>query len=247
MSHERTTDHQSTARVVGALFILATVTAVIGGSLITPITEDGADLVALHGQVSTGAVLEALLALSVIAISVLLFPLLRRQHEGAALGYAALRTIEGGFVLLATTSALLAVGLAEDGSLDPPTPNVVLDALLSARQWTYFIGTMLVFGVGAVVLNALLYPSRLVPRWLAGWGLLGALLLLTRTVLELYGVQSSFALQLLWAAPIALQDMVLAVWLIVRGFDTSRLITVPPGEAGPPSADSTPRGVTART
>lgn len=168
----------------------------------------------------------------------LLFPLLRRQHEGAALGYAALRTIEGGFVLLATTSALLAVGLAEDGSLDPATPNGVLDLLLSARQWTYFIGTMLVFGVSAVVLNALLYPARLVPRWLAGWGLLGALLLLTRSVLELYGVQSSFALQLLWAAPIALQEMVLAVWLIVRGFDTSRLTPGSPDQVGPPSADS---------
>ena len=72
MSHDRTTDQSCPARVVGALFILATVTAVVGGSLITPITEDGADLVALHGQVNTGAVLEALLALSVIAIAVLL-------------------------------------------------------------------------------------------------------------------------------------------------------------------------------
>jgi hypothetical protein len=213
MSADHLTDHRSTARAVGALFILASVTAVIGGSLIAPVTEDGADPVALRGQIATGALLEALLALSVVAIAVLLFPLLRRQHEGSALGYAALRTIEGGFVLMATTSALVAV------NLDATVPQ----ALLSVREWSCFVGTMLVFGVSAVVLNVLLLQSRLIPRWLAGWGLLGALLLLARAGLELYGVESSLGVQFVWAAPIALQEMVFAVWLLVKGFDTSHV------------------------
>ncbi len=216
MSHDHTTDHRMLARVVGALFVLASVSAVVGGSLIEPITEDGADLAGLSTQVSTGALLETVLALSVIAIAVLLFPVLRRQHEGLALGYAALRTVEGAFVLLATTSAFVAVDLA-GGAAE------ALDPVLAARDWSYFLGTMLVFGVSAVVLNALLYPARLVPRWLAAWGLLGGLLLLTRTVLELYGVESSLGVQFVWAAPIALQEMVFAVWLFVRGFDTTHL------------------------
>jgi hypothetical protein len=215
MSHGRSTDDRFTPRAVGALFVLASVSAVLGGSLISPIAEDGADLVALRDQVSTGVVVEIVLALSVIAIAVLLFPVLRRQHEGAALGYAALRTVEGAFVLMASTSALLAVNLREDGSLG---------SVLSARDWTYFIGTMLVFGVSALVLNALLYWSRLVARWLAGWGLLGGLLLLVRAVLELYGLESSLAVQFVWAAPIALQEMVLAIWFLWRGFDTSHLV-----------------------
>lgn len=216
MSHDHTTDHRTLARVVGALFVLASVSAVIGGLLIEPITEDGADLAALSDQVSTGALLEAVLALSVIAIAVLLFPLLRRQHEGLALGYAALRTVEGAFVLLATASAFVAVDLA-GGAAE------AVDPALAARDWSYFFGTMLVFGVSAVVLNALLYPARLVPRWLAAWGLIGGLLLLTRTVLELYGIESSLGVQFVWAAPIALQEMVFAVWLFVRGFDTTHL------------------------
>jgi hypothetical protein len=209
MSHD-TTDHRSTARAVGVLFILASVTAVLGGSLIAPITEDGADATALQGQVASGALLEVLLALSVIAIAVLLFPVLRRQQEGTALGYAALRTVEGAFVLLATTTALVAVNL-----------DAAPAALLTVREWAYFVGTMLVFGVSAVVLNVLLLQSRLVPRWLSAWGLLGAVLLLARTVLEMYGVESSLGVQFLWAAPIALQEMVFAVWLLVKGFDTS--------------------------
>jgi hypothetical protein len=216
MSHDHTADHRTLARVVGALFVLASVSAVVGGSLIEPITEDGADLAGLSTQVSTGALLETVLALSVIAIAVLLFPVLRRQHEGLALGYAALRTVEGAFVLLATASAFVAVDLA-GGAAE------AVDPVLAARDWSYFIGTMLVFGVSAVVLNALLYPARLVPRWLAAWGLLGGLLLLTRTVLELYGIESSLGIQFVWAAPIALQEMVFAVWLFVRGFDTTHL------------------------
>jgi hypothetical protein len=216
MSPDHTTDHRTLARVVAGLFVLASASAIVGGSLIEPITEDGADLGALGAQVSSGALLEAVLALSVIAIAVLLFPVLRRQHEGLALGYAALRTVEGAFVLLATASALVAVDLA--GS----APDAV-DPLLTARDWSYFLGTLLVFGVSAVVLNALLYPARLVPRWLAAWGLVGGLLLLVRAVLELYGVESSLGIQFVWAAPIALQEMVFAVWLFVRGFDTTHL------------------------
>lgn len=227
MAHVQT-DHRSTARAVGALFILASVAAVIGGSLVASIEEDGADLEALRGQVVSGALIEVVLALSVIAIAVLFFPVLRRQNEGAALGYAALRTVEGVFVLLASTAAILAVDLGADGS------GPVSSQLLGAREWTYFIGTMVVFGVSAVVVNALLTTSRLVPRWLAVWGLLGAVLLLARAVLELYGVDSSLSIQLVWSAPIALQEMVLAVWLLVRGFDTSHL-TRPPEQVGPPA------------
>jgi hypothetical protein len=214
MSRDHVTDHhQRLARAVGALFVLASVAAVTGGSLIAPITETGADLSALHGQVTTGVLVEVLLALSVIAIAVLLFPVLRRRHEGAALGYAALRTVEGTFVLLATGLALLAVNL--DGALP--------DALLPAREWFYLLGTMLVFGVSAVVLNSVLLSSRLVPVWLSAWGLVGALLLLARAVLELYGVESSLGIQFLWAAPIALQEMVFAGWLLVKGFDADHL------------------------
>jgi hypothetical protein len=218
------TTQRATARAVGVLFVLATVSAVIGGSLIAQIEEDGADLGGLRGQVSTGVLVEVVLALSVIAIAVLLVPLLRRQHEAAAIGYAALRTVEGAFVLLATTCAILVVSLGEDGSLDP---GPMLDQLLAAREWTYFVGTLVVFGISAVVLNVLLYQSRLVPRWLSGWGLLGAVLLLVRGVLEVYGMESPLAIQLVWSAPIAIQEMVLAGWLIVRGFDTSHLARSP--------------------
>ena len=110
------------------------------------------------------------------------------------------------------------MALAQDwGSAAAVGVEPVGSALLSAREWTYFVGTMPLFGVSAVILSTLLYRSRLVPAWLSLWGLVGGLLLLTYAGAELLGVESAIPLQLL-AAPIALQEMVLAGWLIAKGF-----------------------------
>ena len=101
------------------------------------------------------------------------------------------------------------------------------------------------FGVSAMILNALLYQSRLVPVWLSLLGLVGGLLLLTSAVVEMfaYGVDAPVALQLLGAAPIALQEMILAVLLIWKGFAAPSVATTD-GEPGRGSlADfSRPRG-----
>ncbi len=179
------------------------------------------EVAAHEGQIVLGVLLEFILALSVIGIAALLLPVLRPHGEGLAVGYVALRTVEAVFILMASTSALLVLALSEDwGSAGGVGVEPVGSALLSAREWTYFVGTMLAFGVSAVLLNALLYRSRLVPAWLSVLGLVGGLLLLMSAVVEMfaYGVEAPVALQLLGAAPIALQEMILAVLLIWKGF-----------------------------
>jgi hypothetical protein len=213
--------HRTTARVVGVLFIVATVIALIGGGLVMQ-SLDAPDYlvqVAAHeGQVVVGVVLEFILALSVIGIAALMLPVLRPYGEGMAVGYVAVRTLEAAFILMATTTALLVLALGLDsGSAIAAGVEPVGGALLSAREWTYFVGTMPLFGVSAVLLNTVLYRSRLVPAWLSLWGLVGGLLLLAYAGAELLGVESAIPLQLL-AAPIALQEMALAGWLIVKGF-----------------------------
>ena len=109
--------HRTTARVVGVLFIVATVTAIIGGGLVMQ-SLDAPDYlvqVAAHeGQVVAGVVLEFILALSVIGIAALLLPVLRPHGEGMAVGYVAVRTLEAAFILMATTTALLVLALGQD-------------------------------------------------------------------------------------------------------------------------------------
>jgi hypothetical protein len=102
--------------------------------------------------------------------------------------------------------------------------------MLVVRDWTYLLGSLVFLGVGGLVLYTLLYRSRLVPVWLSAWGLIAAALILGRGLIESFGVELSGVVQGILAAPIAIQEMVLAVWLIVKGFDMSRLVDRPADE-----------------
>lgn len=201
------------------LFILASATAIIGGSLLLPIDDESylTEVPAHEAQIASGVLLEFVLVFSVLAIAVLLFPVLKRQHEGLALGYVGVRILEAVVLLSATMSALFLLaysqGIGATGGSDS-----VGDALVVTREWSYLVGSMVVFGVGAVLLNTLLFQAELVPRWLSLWGLVGGVLIVGRGILEMYGLELSVPVQALFAAPIALQEMVFALWLIVRGF-----------------------------
>jgi len=212
-------DRRTTARIVGVLFIVASATAIIGGSLLLPLDEEAylVDVAANEAQVVTGVIFEIILAFSVIGIAAMLFPVLRDENEGLSLTYVGVRIVEGVLVLAATTSALLVLSLSQDANAASGQEGIG-DILLSTRDWTYLVGTVVVFGVSAVILNTLLYRSLVVPRWLSVWGVVGALLLLTSGALELYGQDLSGTQQGLFAAAIGIQEMVLAIWLIVKGF-----------------------------
>jgi hypothetical protein len=212
---------KTTARVVGVLFIAATVFAIIGGSLLLPLDEQDylGEVAAQDGQVVSGALIEMLMVLSVIGIATMLFPVLKRRNEGLALTYVGTRTLEGVLLLAAAASALVVVGASRDAG---PAAQGIGDAALAAREWTYLVGSEVMLGVSAVILYSLLYAARLVPAWLSLWGLAGGVLIGLGGVLEVYGVELPVVGQAIVAAPIAINEMVLALWLIVRGFSPPR-------------------------
>lgn len=227
---------KTTARIVGALFIIATATAIVGGSLLLPLEEPDylVAVAADEGQVVTGVLLELILVMSVFGIAVLLFPVLKRRNEGLALSYVGARVLEGVLLLAATVSALLILALSQDyGTSGVAGVEPLGDLLLAARDWTYLLGSVVVFGTTALILYSLLYQSRLVPVWLSLWGLAGGALILVRGLIEMYGAELSGVVQGVFAAPIAVQEMVLAVWLIVKGFSTPVLAAPPTVEPGP--------------
>ncbi len=178
--------YRTTAGAVGVLFIVASVAAVVGGTLVLPIEDGLGAVAAAQGQIAAGVLLELVLVLSVVGISVLMYPVLRGQGEGAALGYVAARLLEGGLLLAAAISARVVMGIGAKGS----TASGVVQAgvALSIREWTSLTGSLLMFGVSAIILYALLYRARLVPTWLSLWGLVGGVLILARGVLEIGGV-----------------------------------------------------------
>ena len=100
--------------------------------------------------------------------------------------------------------------------------------MLAARDWAFgFIGT-LPFALGALMYYYVLYRSRLVPRWLSGWGLVGAGLCLVATVYAGFTQEFGFStVNNVLNIPIGVQEMVLAVWLIVKGFNPSAVTADP--------------------
>ena len=90
---------------------------------------------------------------------------------------------------------------------------------LAAREWTFLIGSGLVWSLSALVLNVLLYQRTLIPRWLSVWGLVGATLSFAAYIFQFFSINLTEFLYL----PIAVQEMVFAVWLMVKGFNPSAI------------------------
>lgn len=215
-----------TAQVVGALFIVATV-ASIAGSVVLGSVLDGDDyllrLDAYTGQVTLAVALFLVAATSAFATAFLLYPILRRHAEGLAAGYIGLRAFENVFYVAGTMGLLIMLTVSQGetlGSAGATDVAVWGAALAAVHSWAVLLGTLIFAGLGSVVLNTILFQARLVPRWLSGWGLLGAAGVFTYGVVGLLGYGTGLGSPLmLLAMPLALQEMVFAAWLLVKGLE----------------------------
>lgn len=206
--------HRSTARLVGTLFIAATVAGVLSLVVQPP---PGAPATGPAGFATTG-LLELVMAAAIAAIPIVIYPVIRRFSERLAIGYVVARAIEaviiGIDVMLLLTISATHRDLARSGLLD--------DLVDTLRDGASVVLTM-AFVVGVLFLNLVLYRGRLVPRWLAGWGLFGMALYAAGGVLALYGQDPLSTTIILLDVPLAVQEMALAVYLIVRGFSERAL------------------------
>jgi hypothetical protein len=224
--------NRRTARIVGVLFIIATLAPILtapflgflGGGLLGEASPDYLVQVSVNEvQVSIGMLIELVWVLAVVGIPVMLFPILKKYSEALALGFFSLRFIEaistvvGSIFLLALLT--LSQEFAQAGVPDASHYQTLGVLLLSVREGAFLIGSGLVWSLSALVLNHILYQSRLVPRWLSGWGLVGAALSFATYLLQVFSTSLTDLLFL----PIALQEMVFAVWLIVKGFNPSAI------------------------
>jgi hypothetical protein len=227
--------HRTTARVVGGLYITASVAGVLALLLLQPIAGTHGNLAeaSLNGtRVATGALLELVMGMAVVGIAVTIYPVLRRFGERLALGYVAVRTMEGMLNVIGAIGALVILSLsrelvgagAPDGSL-----QTLAGTLQAGGDWVNSAALPIVFALDALILNYVLYRARLVPRWLSAWGLAGAALWLAVGVMVTYGLESSATTAL--AVPIGVQEMAFAAWLIVKGFDAAAFRYQP--EVGP--------------
>ncbi|MBE0517974.1 MAG: DUF4386 domain-containing protein [Thermoplasmata archaeon] len=222
--------HRKTAMIVGILFVVATVAGMIGAILTGPITDDPDYLVntsAHENEVALGALLYLIMGVAVVGIAVMIFPILKKVNEGLALAYVGFRTLEFVIFIVVAMSLLSLLTLSQeyvDAGASNATAFEVQGTILLAQQEWSSIPADIVFGFGCLMVFYLLYQSKLVPRPLSVWGFVGGIFMLTAAVLGAFGVIGALdASTILLNLPIAVLEMVLAVWLIVKGFNPSAI------------------------
>jgi len=221
---------QRTAKVAGVLFILATAaglagTGVLGSAYRAP---DFLSQISMQGnRVLVSALLSFVGACCSAGIAIALYPVLRKFNEGLALASVGFRLTEGVFYTIGTLCllSLFALGGEATGLNGPAASSVeTLGRLLrTAKDLAGFVLGVMAFCIGGGAYYIILFRTRLVPRWLSVWGLIALGMLLSAVLITLFdGEPYSVSGTLVFLAfPIALQEMVLAVWLIFKGFNAS--------------------------
>lgn len=223
---------QRTARIVGALFLIAMAASLVGAALIEPIMAAQDYLIngsTIGTQVTIGVLLELINGIAVIGIAVFMFPIFKKHNEGLALGYVAFRIIEAIIIFAAVVSPLTLLALGQEylaaGAADTAYFQTMGTAFIAVRTIVYGQMLGIFFSLAALIFYYLLYQARLVPRWLSVWGIIAAVLVLTWNLLEFVGIHVSFGLIL--ALPIILNEILLGIWLIVKGFNSSTAVSEP--------------------
>ena len=213
---------RKTAVTAGVLFIIATVAALLAAAFEPVLT--GADyltrLSAPTNQVAAGALFYLIAALGSAGIAISMYPVMKGSNPGLALGSVVFRALEAVMYMAAVVSLLsvLTLGrqLASAAAADRASFRAVGDSLVSVRDHAMLLGVF-AFCLGAFMYYLLFFRSRLIPRWLSGWGIAAIILMMVACVSSLFSDRPVTGYVPL-VLPIAVQEMVLAVWLIARGF-----------------------------
>src|SRR5579864_4879658 len=142
-----------------------------------------------HTAVLAGGFLEVIVALAGIGTAVTLYPVVKRQHEGIALGFVAARVLEAAMIFTGVISLLSLLALQQAGAAGANAAALVTTGAshVAVYNWTFLLGQSLMPGINALLLGSLLYRSRLVPRVIPVLGLIGAPLLITAVIATLFG------------------------------------------------------------
>jgi len=220
--------NKKTARIVGVLFIIGTVSGILSFIGMGPQASPDylVDVSASGNQVITGALLVLIMGVAIAPIPVMLFPILKKYNESLALGYVVFRVLEVVTYIGVVISWLLLLTLSREyvqaGAPDASYYQILGTLVKAAGAWIDPV-LVIVFSISALILNYVFYRSKLIPRWLSGLGLFGATLHLAEGVLAMFGFPDISVLGIPLFLPIALQEMVYAVWLIVKGFNPSAI------------------------
>ncbi|PHQ82853.1 MAG: hypothetical protein COB65_08410 [Thalassobium sp.] len=190
------------ARVAAVLFVLATASTMAGQMILEGVQGEPAQ----SGMVSLAVIFEIANGLASAGVALALYPVLRHVSELVATGYLGLRIVEG-TLGVATAAGVIVLLVTDTG-------------WVAAYHDAMFLLVLIVFSCGTLLFYPLLFKYRLVPPVLSLWGLIGGSMLLVSCLLILFGqITMGGTTDLVLSLPIWINEMVLAVWLFLRGLD----------------------------
>ncbi|HEY2519100.1 MAG TPA: DUF4386 domain-containing protein [Streptosporangiaceae bacterium] len=192
-----------------------------------------------HTGILVGGFLEVIVALAGIGTAVTLYPVVRRQNEGAALGFVTTRVVEAVMIFTGVVSLLSLLTLRQDlgGAAGANAASLVTTGAshVAVYKWTFLLSQSFMPAFNALLLGSLMYRSRLVPRVIPLMGLIGAPILLASVITTLFRTDHQITVLALGFLPVAAWEFSLGVWLAVKGFRPSP-ITAEIDAASPPRA-----------
>lgn len=217
--------NRKTAIIVGALFLISYFGVFAGYAWLGPVIESPDYLAKFHSnktQVMVGVLLELLNGISVLGIAVIMYLLLKRHSEGIALGYVALRVLECGMQVAMDMSPLSLLALSRDfiqaGAPEASSFQTLGASYLAEREAAALM-LLIFFSSGALLFYYLLYQTKLIPRFISLWGGIAVVLMVAMSILGI----DNIAVGMIFALPIIADEIFLALWLIVKGFNPSAI------------------------
>jgi hypothetical protein len=221
---------RKTAIVVGVLFLLGFAGG-FGPVFVKPILDDPNYLAKIFENknlVVGGALAQLTMALACAGIAIGLYPILKKHNESLALGAVGFRMIENVFQIVAALALLSLLTLSQEFvKADPRAASAFQAAgasLHAVHFWSALVLAHFGFVLGALMYYYAFYRSNLIPRWLSGWGIVAILLHLTGAFITMFTQIDPFSTSTyLLSLPIGLNELTLAIWLIVKGFNPSAI------------------------
>jgi Domain of unknown function (DUF4386) len=231
---EGTNTYRTTARIVGAMYLAGFAVGVTGIVLIGSILSGPDHLATLPASsmlLAIAAVLWLMAAAWDAAHGVLMFPILKQHSERVAVGYLGFRIMDGLIIAIMVLFVLIQIPIGSEYLNAAGSDTSYLQALstvfMQAQLDAYNIA-MITLGISGLILCYSFYKSKLVPRFLAVWGLVGYATILCGSVVEVLG----FNLLTIHAIPGGLWEVFIGVWLIVKGFNPSAFVSEPANPDG---------------
>jgi hypothetical protein len=210
--------------LAGALYIIGFIAGILSIASAVDNSEYLIKASANANQVIFAAFFQFIMTVAYLGIAIALYPVLRKYNERLALGFLCFRIIAAVFIVIGVIILLLILTISQEyvksGTPDLSYFQFFGGLLKTGRDLVNHVAMIISLNIGTIMFYFILFQSKLIPKWLSGWGIIGAILTITASLLVMFRlIEIITPVYIIINIPMALQELILAIWLIVKGFD----------------------------